>query len=143
RQIEEINKTAGASELFTAVTLPQVIEDLTAGPFNEPEADDDEEFQMIDLETGEAIEMDIEVELEDDVEEEIALFDDAEDEAQKLADALDEAFERLTGEKLADDELSLDDSNVEDEERKIDELTDDMVAKANDLDIDLSFLKDV
>lgn len=143
RQIEEINKTAGASELFTAVTLPQVIEDLTAGPFNEPEVDDDEDFQMIDLETGEAIEMDIEVELEDDVEEEIALFDDAEDEAQKLADALDEAFERLTGEKLADDELSLDDSNVEDEERKIDELTDDMVAKANDLDIDLSFLKDV
>src|SRR5690606_33479288 len=52
RQIEEINKAAGASELFTAVTLPQVIEDLTAGPFNEPELDDDEEFQMIDLETG-------------------------------------------------------------------------------------------
>lgn len=143
RQIEEINKTAGASELFTAVTLPQVIEDLTAGPFNEPEADDDEDFQMIDLDTGEAIEMDIEVELEDEAEEEIALFDDADDEAQKLADALDEAFERLTGEKLSDDELSLDDSNVDSEERKIDELTDDMVAKANDLDIDLSFLKDV
>lgn len=142
RQIEEINKSASASELFTAVTLPQVIEDLTAGPFNEPELDEDEEFQMIDLDTGEAIEMDIEVELEED-EEEIALFDDADEEAQKLSDALDEAFERLTGEKLADDELSLDDSNMEDEERKIDELTDGMVAKASDLDIDLSFLKEL
>lgn len=138
RQISENNKSASASELFTAVTFPQVIEDLTAGPFNEPELDEDEEFQMIDLETGEAI-----IDADEEEIEEVALFADADQEAQDLADALDQAFERLTGERLEEDELSLDDSNVEDGERKIDELTDEMVVKATDLDIDLSFLKEL
>lgn len=143
RQIENNNRSAGLSELFTAVTLPQVVTDLTAGPFNVPEDEEDEDFQMIDLETGEAIADDS----EDDANEEfIELFgssNDLEQEAKELADALDVAFERLTGEKLDSDELSLDDAKVDDNERKIDDLTDDMVEKASDLDIDLSFLKEV
>ena len=48
------NMASKESDLFTAVTFPEVISDLTAGPFNVPEAED-EEFEMIDLETGEAI----------------------------------------------------------------------------------------
>lgn len=155
RQIEDINKSAGLSELFTAVTLPQVITDLTAGPFNEPENDEDEDFQMIDLETGEAIDEDefdafIDIELSDESEIEddanadfIELFGSTtEQEEQDLADALDQAFERLTGTALDNDELALDDAKMDDNERKIDTLTDDMVEKANDLDIDLSFLKE-
>ncbi len=137
RQLEEVNKKASSSELFTAVTLPQVIADLTAGPFNVPELEEDEEFQMIDLETGEAIAED-----QDEEEEEIVLFEDADQEAQELADALDQAFDRLTGSALDQDELALDAHDMDDNERKIDELTDDMVEKASDLDIDLSFLKD-
>ena len=144
RQIEDVNRASGLSELFTAVTLPQVINDLTAGPFNVPEEDEDEDFQMIDLETGESIEVEVELEEDDANEEFVQLFgdDNLEQEAQELSDALDQAFERLTGSSLDTDELSLSDSKVDDNERKIDDLTDEMVDKANDLDIDLSFLKE-
>ncbi|MBH46969.1 MAG: SMC-Scp complex subunit ScpB [Halobacteriovorax sp.] len=144
RQIEDVNRASGLSELFTAVTLPQVINDLTAGPFNIPEDDEDEDFQMIDLETGEAIEVEVELEEDDANAEFVQLFgdDNLEQEAQDLSDALDQAFERLTGSSLETDELALRDDKVEDNERKIDNLTDDMVEKASDLDIDLSFLKD-
>ena len=62
--VTSLNKEALESEMFTAVTIPEVIKDLTAGPFNLPEEewDEEEDFQMIDLDTGLPIEDEIEVE---------------------------------------------------------------------------------
>lgn len=88
------NKISVESEVFTAVTDPKVISDLDAGPFNIPE-EIEEEFQMIDLDTGEAIvnDSDIDLEMEDEdleVEFELDSDDDIDyDEAELEAD-LDE-----------------------------------------------------
>ncbi|PIK14754.1 SMC-Scp complex subunit ScpB [Halobacteriovorax sp. JY17] len=63
RLVSNANEDSLASEIFTAITDPQVIKDLTAGPFNMPELIDEEEeddFQMIDLDTGEVITDDLE-----------------------------------------------------------------------------------
>ena len=63
RLVTNANEDSLASEIFTAITDPQVIKDLTAGPFNMPEMVDEEEdddFQMIDLDTGEVITDDLE-----------------------------------------------------------------------------------
>jgi len=62
RLVTNANEDSLASEVFTAITDPQVIKDLTAGPFNMPEMIDEEEddFQMIDLDTGEVITDDLE-----------------------------------------------------------------------------------
>lgn len=138
------NKASTESELMTAVTDPQVIRDLTAGPFNVPEEDDeflDEEFEMIDLDTGEPIR-----------EEELLGADilkgESEDEEAELSAALDEAFERLTGEKLEEvdevlkEELGLGQQKIEDKEDELEAKTHDIIDKADELDIDLSFLGD-
>lgn len=136
------NKASIESELMTAVTDPQVIGDLTAGPFNLPEEDDElleEEFEMIDLDTGEPIR-----------DEEVLGMDllkgESEDEEAELSAALDEAFERLTGEKLEEvdevlkEELGLGQQNIEDKEDELEAKTHDIIDKADELDIDLSFL---
>jgi segregation and condensation protein B len=52
------NMESVISEVFTAITDPEVIRDLSAGPFNLPEMieeGDEDDFQMIDLDTGEVI----------------------------------------------------------------------------------------
>ncbi|MFA6238912.1 MAG: SMC-Scp complex subunit ScpB [Bacteriovorax sp.] len=148
RLITEQNKQALESMLTTNVIEPKVIEDLEAGPFNIP-FEDAEEFQMIDLDTGLPIseeddgegfddsliadgEYDIIVDLE---------FDTEETEEEALSKALDDAFANLTGSRLSDDEFAfgglLDDKNQE-----LDQLTEGMIEKAQNLDLDLSFLKD-
>ena len=142
------NMASKESDLFTAVTFPEVISDLTAGPFNVPEAED-EEFEMIDLETGEAILDDEEAEASDEDDmvmeaEEFLLQDD--NEKEELAKALDDAFERLTGEKLKatpvvhEGELEEDFNQVDSLSDEIDQLTDKMASEARDLDIDLDWL---
>ena len=127
--IINVNNESLTSEMMSMSADPIVISDLTAGPFNVPEdiEEDEEDFQMIDLDTGlpiEDIEFDIEVELSDDLDdededaEEISAADsdldseendyiqgedligNGDDEAEELARALDNAFEKLTGEKL-------------------------------------------
>ncbi|GEM_PF-181880 len=63
RLVTNANEESLASEIFTAITDPQVIKDLTAGPFNMPELideEDEDDFQMIDLDTGEVITDDLE-----------------------------------------------------------------------------------
>ena len=93
----KFNQEASESELVNSAFDPKVISDLTAGPFNVPE--EEEEFEMIDLDTGEPIEADALAEFNE-------LFGDSDDEELELDKALDEAFENLTGEKLeALDEL--------------------------------------
>lgn len=56
--VTDANIESVISEVFTAVTDPQIIKDLTGGPFNLPEVleeEEEEDFQMIDLDTGEPI----------------------------------------------------------------------------------------
>lgn len=62
RLVTNANEDSLLSEIFTAITDPQVVKDLTAGPFNMPEIIEEEEddFQMIDLDTGEVITDDLE-----------------------------------------------------------------------------------
>ncbi|MBP9681180.1 MAG: SMC-Scp complex subunit ScpB [Bacteriovorax sp.] len=157
RLISEQNKLALESILTTNVIEPKVIDDLEAGPFNVPLLDE-EEFQMIDLDTGLPIE-DLD-ELNDDDSEgfddsliadgeyDIIVdleFDTEETEEAALSKALDEAFANLTGEsfesRLSDEEFAfggaLDEKNLE-----LDELTNVVIERGQDLDLDLSFLKD-
>lgn len=119
--IINVNKESQDSEMMSMSADPLVISDLSAGPFNVPEAvEAQEDFQMIDLDTGLPIaddmeegELDIEVELSDDSADDNKdnenylqgedLIGDPNSEAEELARALDDAFERLTGEKLGDE----------------------------------------
>lgn len=195
KQISTENLAASASEMISAFIDPTVISDLEAGPFNVP-SDDDEDFQMIDLDTGEAIEfdedlleeeleageLDVVVDLEEDLEEAegdlmelasheeeliaeptiedendykdefeveseevISLLGDTDEEAENLSRALDEAFERLTGEKLLDEEgeafKAADEDDLEELERRLSDMGDDAAKAAEDLDLDLSWLK--
>ena len=159
--------------MMTTSADPQIIHDLTAGPFNTPEEieDEEEDFQMIDLDTGlpieeEEFEVEVDFDLEaaldsneealeaseetqeDDLEEEsvkgIDLLNENEDEAAELAKALDDAFERLTGEKLdePDDELALKDGSLDEKEDELLEMTERITQEAKDLDLDLDFLKE-
>jgi segregation and condensation protein B len=143
------NLASNESELFTAVTFPEVIKDLTAGPFNVPE-EEDEDFEMIDLDTGEAIVEESSEEKTDDSEEKVMeagefLIQD-ESEKEELAKALDDAFEKLTGEKLDatplihEGELEESFNEVDTLAQDIDQLTDKMAEEARDLDIDLNWM---
>lgn len=166
QQVMRANQASVASDMISAYMDPTVISDLEAGPFNVP-TDEDEDFQMIDLDTGEAIdfddmddedeedldlapgELDVVVDLdesedESQEDEEILLMGNGDDEAESLSRALDDAFERLTGEKLLDDGPIL--SNVTDEdleelEQRLSEVEDDAVREGEEFDIDLSWLK--
>lgn len=136
--ITKENQTSVKSILPTSLVEAKVISDLTAGPFNIPlEEEEEEEFEMIDLDTGEPIRFDDED--SEEVEEEIVLFEDAEDEAQKLSDDLDAAFARLTGESLIEDgELETD--QFDDLESEMEGLSEGIRLQAQDLDLDLDFL---
>jgi len=126
-QVSKENKEAAVSETMISGISPQIIRDLLAGPFNVPDTEDeDEEFQMIDLETGEPIPNE---------------EDESMDEEEALSAALDKAFEDLTGEKLEDisDELDVS-GDVETANTEIDQKTRNMIADAEDLDLNLDFL---
>tara|TARA_R110002072_G_scaffold1989_5_gene16608 strand:- start:60481 stop:61962 length:1482 start_codon:yes stop_codon:yes gene_type:complete len=152
--ITRANTEAFESEMMSGVADPQIVSDLTAGPYNTPELVDEEEddFQMIDLETGLPIEDDIEDGMSEQTaseqeseQEAISLLGDTEEEAQMLSDALDDAFARLTGDKLDEqevsEELGLDQKRIDQEEQDLDNLTGKIVEGAKDLDLDLGFLQ--
>ena len=159
RLISEQNKLAIASMLTTNVIDPKVISDLEAGPFNVPHDDDDEDFQMIDLDTGLPVEFDAEFdgELDEDGNYESGLdesefdfivdleFDKEETEEEALSKALDAAFENLTGEslggRLSNEEFNFG-GDLEEKSHELEALTKGIITKAQDLDLDLSFLKE-
>ncbi len=165
RLITEQNKQAIESMLTTNVIDPKIVDDLEAGPFNVPHNDEDEEFQMIDLDTGLPISFDSEegfdleegIELDEDGNYDSGLdeddfdiivdldFDKEESEEEALSKALDAAFENLTGEtldsRLSDEEFAFG-GVLEEKSQELDDLTTGMIEKAQDLDLDLSFLKD-
>ena len=149
------------SILTTNVIDPKVIEDLEAGPFNIPLLDeDDEEFEMIDLDTGLPISFEEGFEIEEDDglgfddsliadgEYDIIVdleFDTEETEEEALSKALDNAFSNLTGDslenRLSDEEFTFG-GVLEEKNQELDELTEATIEKGLSLDLDLSFLKD-
>jgi segregation and condensation protein B len=152
RIISEQNKLAFTSNLTTNIIDPKIIDDLEAGPFNVPLLDD-EDFQMIDLDTGLPLD-----EMLDDVQEEVEetlhevdgilgevdlQFDREETEEEALSKALDAAFADLTGDSLnfAEDEFNFG-QELEEKGQELHDLTQDMISKAQNLDLDLSFLND-
>jgi len=79
------------------------------------------------------------------VEEAVDIFNvkENEDEVSALAAALDAAFANLTGESLTEEaDLEATHDIAEEKASDLDNLTDSIVEKAENLDIDLSFLKD-
>ena len=161
RLISEQNKLSLESILTTNVIDPKVIEDLEAGPFNIPLLDeDDEEFEMIDLDTGLPISFEEGFEIEEDDglgfddsliadgEYDIIVdleFDTEETEEEALSKALDNAFSNLTGDslenRLSDEEFTFG-GVLEEKNQELDELTEATIEKGLSLDLDLSFLKD-
>ncbi len=137
QQIINVNNEAGGSEMMTTSADPRVISDLLAGPFNTPEEEEEEDFQMIDLDTG----LPIEEEKEDEELRGVDLLEDSDEEAAELARALDEAFERLTGDSL-EGELGLREDNLDDKEDELFKKVEQISEEARDLDLDLDFLVD-
>jgi segregation and condensation protein B len=159
RLISEQNKLAFQSMLTTNVIEPKVIDDLEAGPFNTPMLED-EDFEMIDLDTGLPISFADGFEIEEDDglgfddsliadgEYDIIVdleFDTEDSEEEALSKALDAAFSNLTGEtlesRLSDEEFTFGEV-LEEKSQELDDLTEGMIEKGHDLDLDLSFLKD-
>lgn len=159
RLITEQNKQAITSLLTTNIIEPKIIDDLEAGPFNVPN-EDDEDFQMIDLDTGLPIEdeeMFFDAELDEDGNYDSGLdedefdiivdldFDKEESEEEALSKALDAAFDNLTSgslnSRLSDEEFAFGGS-LDEKSQELEDLTNNVIEKAQDLDLDLSFLKD-
>ncbi len=151
--VSDSNMLASDSGLFTAVTDPSVVNNLLSVDLNTPDLCDDD-FEMIDLETGEKI-------LEDNVAVAAKDLIAAEDlEACALSAALDKAFSELTGESLVDElparlsedkqkelegELGEDSQiieNIESIAQSLKNITQETVEKGKDLDIDLTFLNE-
>lgn len=153
--IATVNAEAQNSEMVSESADPQVISDLTEGPFNTPEFQEEEEdFQMIDLDTGLPIEFDDDEVLEEESSDTeikgIDLLGDHDEEAAELARALDDAFERLTGEKLEEedfpiqgDELDLKGETLDEKEEDLFQKAEEISKQAKDLDLDLDFLNQI
>lgn len=159
RLISEQNKQALESLLTTNVIEPKVIDDLEAGPFNAPLLDEEgEEFEMIDLDTGLPVNLADYAEEDDgegfddsliaDGEYDIVVdleFDTEESEEEALSKALDAAFSNLTGDtldsRLSDEEFAFG-GELEEKSKELDALTEVVIERGQDLDLDLSFLKD-
>ncbi len=168
--VSKANKESKDSEVFTAITAVNVISNLEDGPFNTPE-EEEEEFEMIDLDTGEAIiEQDIDDESDDNFEElnlneveniNVDLdLESIEEQNPETPEEVKEEVVELLG--SGDDEAAnlakaLDDAfsrlmggdslldEIEDDEttiKDVDSQFDEMVESAKDLDLDLSFMKE-
>jgi len=143
--VAKANMDSFESEVFTAINSPSIISDLTEGPFNIPEDMEEEEFEMIDLDTGEVIkdeDMDdmimIDIELEDEEGDiELELFsDDSSDEESELtpeqliaAQFAEEEVEEKTEEKEDDVEVINILGDGEDEAKNLAAALDDAFAK--------------
>ncbi len=135
KELEELNKLSAESDLL-GIGDPQVIQDFTLGPFNLPDEGDDQ-FEMIDLDTGDSVEVSTEKDVNLDT-----FFDEGNsesDEKQSLSDALDEAFSNLM---TPAKEMNVNETDLANKESEIDELTSTISQKAQKMDFDLSFLND-
>ncbi|MCK5072630.1 MAG: SMC-Scp complex subunit ScpB [Bacteriovoracaceae bacterium] len=157
KEISDQNKEANLSDLIMMATQASVVKDLLEGPLNPPSNEEEEDFQMIDLDTGEPIVQEDEKPLSEDEmnnleedllgpDEESYLF--TKGEKITLDKKLDEVFDKLQkGETLssfsAEEEMEfLSEDDLEDKNQEIDDITDQIVEKADEFDLDLDFLRD-
>ncbi len=161
------NNLASASESMLPAFEPKVVEDLNAGPFNLPELEEDE-FEMIDLDTGKSVSVAeaevvedsvcisapvyIDQEQEDAEEKEDYLFstDSSIRGAVSLEAALEAAFANITNFDFSTPSSLGPEEELEEEQRSLDRqvesldgLTDEMVGRGTELELDLSFLKEI
>lgn len=127
--VSDQNRISSDSELLLDGIFPSVISDLQAGPFNLPEID--EEFEMIDLDTGEVV--------SNDQNKEKDIQDDSDQ--LSLSDALDNAFAKLISDTPAPEITDEENSELDEKDQSIDELTKQIVSEGEKLDMDLSFLQ--
>ena len=140
KEVLNQNTESVGSGLINEAVFPKVVEDLFIDNLNAPE--DEEEFQMIDLDTGEPIETASRAveEKSDDL-----LFTPKE--IETLDQRLDEVFDRLkSGEGLGqlsfeEEESFLYDNDLDDKSEQVDRVTDNLLDRAQDYDLDLRFLK--
>ena len=143
KAISDENKKAILSELVNAAVSPRVIENLEEGPFNIPDvAEEDEDFVMIDLDTGLPI---VSENLEQESQE-VLLHAPKDENAPSMEDQLamdvDQSHVEQVREKLESEvveEVVVE--SIETKSEEIDEKTEEMVNKATELDIDLSFMQ--
>lgn len=143
KAISDENKKAILSELVNAAVSPRVIENLEEGPFNIPDmTDEDEDFVMIDLDTG----LPIVNESVQEESQEILLHAPKDENAPSMEDQLamdvDQSHVEQVREKLESEVIEeVVVEKIETKSEEIDEITEEMVNKANELDIDLSFMQ--
>lgn len=158
KKVTDQNQLAGASQLFAVSDELRVIGDLSQGPFNVPIQGEDE-FEMIDLNTGLPLSSQSHEDNESDEENEVDLsemdnlndfFNETNLDSQKeaLGRALDEMLEKGLDstfdnwEKIdQEDELSLE-TMLSDKEDKLSAPLEEMIHKGEELGIDISFLRD-
>lgn len=113
KSVSESNVIASESEVFGNILEPKIIHDLTLGPFNVPELEEDDDWQMIDLDTGESIENEVLDEedegiadlLCDDEENDVEEIQNIEEEKEAHNDAVE--FENLFSAEATDEGASL------------------------------------
>jgi len=141
KEVLNQNTESVGSNLINEAVFPKVVEDLFVDNLNAPD-EEEEEFQMIDLDTGEPINPPTEsvTEQSDDF-----LFTPKE--IETLDQRLDEVFDRLkSGEGLGqlsfeEEEEFLYDNDLDDKNEQVDRVTDNLLDRAQEYDLDLSFLK--
>ena len=126
-KVKHANLDSSHSEMVMGAGEAKVVHSLEEGPFNVPEVED--EFEMIDLDTGEVITAEI------DEKEVTPLFK----EVDSLDDELNAAFSQLM-----DNRIDISDEKFEDDfdrlEDQIDGVTEKSMSESEEFDIDLSFL---
>lgn len=129
------NKDAMTSEFMAAVNMVDVVSDLSEGPFNVPEDSDDEEGGDSFILSEEEME-----ELEMQPEEDGELYAEA---PQEERDELIAQFQEIQGSMstLEDDDLNEEDEELSNFEDNVEEVQNMAAELAEDLDLDLSFMK--
>ena len=139
--VKEENRQSFLSEMLVSIADPKVINDLVGGPFNVPLPEEEDDFAMIDLDTGE------EISEKDEGPKVQEIFEDVSNE--DITNALDSAFAKLMDESRNDDSV-LEENNEEIEEiqasldekgYEIDEKLEQIAGQGDEFDLDLDFLK--
>ncbi len=136
------NQKSILSNLLVSMTDPKIVTDLQAALLNAPLSDsfDDDNFEMVDLDTGEKI-------VPNKVEESVNLFDSIS--RDEITTALDNAFSKLIAEQKNEcnfSELNSSEENsvtdyIKEKEDELSDLSSQISLKASDYDLDLNFLE--
>ena len=156
QSIEQANRSAIESEFMSAVNINvvSVISDLAAGPFNEPEDEDEGEFLLSDEEMAELEELEAEaneldaLDLQGEAEEILEPEEDGELYAEAPQETKDELIAEFQELQQQESQLNANEEDLEEQSEELTSLEDNveevqnMAAElAEELDLDLSFMK--